>query len=531
MLELAMGGSHEGQDDPVLQDDVARALRESEERFRSVVQGAPDGVAILRGQRILYLNPRAARLLGLEKPEDGYGRGITDFLHPDDVAIAGERIGNLMRTGKPLDGAFEYRSRSGDGRELTVEISSILIDFDGGRAVLAFARDVTERKALQARLAQADRLAAFGMLSAGVAHEINNPLAYALLNLELVVRELEKPGEINRTALLARLREARHGGERVAMIVRDLKTFAREDEDARWPVELGAVLDSALNVAGSEIAKRGHIARRYSNVPVVEGVAARLEQVFVNLLLNAAQALPEGAPEQNEVAVTTSYDADFVRVMVSDTGSGMTDDVKRRIFDPFFTTKPAGVGTGLGLPICQGIVTAHGGAIEVTSAAGQGSTFTVKLKRFHGDLRLREQSAPSSGSARGRVLVIDDDAAVGRTLRHALEEDHHQVTVVTSGAEALAALRSGPGEGNFDAILCDLLMPGMTGTELYGVALRELPALAPRFIFMSGGYWAEGEASPLGHQPVLEKPFNLEQVRNVLRDVVSRSRRQSPRAG
>src|SRR6187455_2173801 len=133
-----MGGPHEGQDDKALRDDVARALRESEERFRSVVQGAPDGVAILRGQRILYLNPRAARLLGLEKPEDGYGRGITEFLHPDDVAIAGERIGGLMRTGEPLDGAFEYRSRSADGRELTVEISSILIDFDGGRAVLAF---------------------------------------------------------------------------------------------------------------------------------------------------------------------------------------------------------------------------------------------------------------------------------------------------------------------------------------------------------------------------------------------------------
>src|SRR6187399_3231706 len=207
-----MGGPEDGQGDRALREDVARAetaLRESEQRFRTVVQGAPDGVAILRGPLILYLNPRAARLLGLKQPEDGYGRPITEFLHPDDVALAGERIGGLMRTGEPLDGAFEYRSRSLDGRDLTVEISSILIDFDGGRAVLAFARDVTDRKAMQTRLAQADRLAALGMLSAGVAHEINNPLAYALLNLELIARDLQKGDPIDRAQLLTRLQEAR----------------------------------------------------------------------------------------------------------------------------------------------------------------------------------------------------------------------------------------------------------------------------------------------------------------------------------
>jgi len=525
-----MGGPQDGQGDRALREDVARAetaLRESEQRFRTVVQGAPDGVAILRGPIILYLNPRAARLLGLTQPEDGYGRPISEFLHPEDAAIAGERIGSLMRTGAPLDGAFEYRSRSHDGRELTVEISSILIDFDGGRAVLAFARDVTERKAMQARLAQADRLAALGMLSAGVAHEINNPLAYALLNIELMMRDLEKGGDIDRTQLLTRLREARHGGERVATIVRDLKSFAREDDNVRWPVELGTVLDSALNVVGSEITKRGRVARRFSNVPAVEGIAARLEQVFVNLLLNAAQALPEGAVAQNEVSVAAEHDADFVRITVSDTGVGMTEEVMKRIFDPFFTTKPAGVGTGLGLPICQGIVTAHGGTLEVSSDPGKGSTFTVKLKRYKGDFRSREQSPSTPGVTGGRILVIDDDVAVGRTLRHALEEEH-EVTVVVNAADALKALES-PEGASFDAILCDLLMPGMTGAELFTIARRDLPDLASRFIFMSGGYWAQGEASPTGSQPVLEKPFNLEQVRAVLKDVVNRSRRRSVR--
>ncbi len=530
-----MASSPEGeQGDKSLREDVARAesaLRESEERFRTVVHGAPDGVAILRGPTILYLNPRAARLLGLPRPEDGYGRPITEFIHPEDQGLAASRIRELIVSGKPLEDASEYRSRSLDGRELVVEISSILIDFDGGRAVLAFARDVTERKAMQARLAQADRLAALGMLSAGVAHEINNPLAYVLLNLELMSRDLMKGGDMDSALLLSRLKEARHGGERVATIVRDLKTFAREDQAVRWPVQLDAVLDAALNVVGGEIKRRGRLVRTQRQVPVVEGIAARLEQVFVNLLLNAAQALPEGDPEHHEVELRVEHDLEHVFVEVRDTGLGMTEDVKRRIFDPFFTTKPAGVGTGLGLPICQGIVTAHGGTLEVTTAPGRGSTFTVKLRRFSGAPSEKPSDVPAPDSARGRVLIVDDDVAVGRTLRLALEEAH-DVTVVASGTEALQALRAAPPGSGYDAILCDLLMPGMTGRELFAIAREELPEAALRFIFMSGGYWAEGDPAPMPTQhPVLEKPFNLDQVRQVLRDVVGRSQSQAPSAG
>ncbi len=517
-------GAREDEGERTLREDVARAetaLRASEERFRTVVHGAPDGVAILRGPTILYLNPRAARLMGLVRPEDGYGRPITDFIHPDDGAIAAERIRDLLRTGQPHDAAYEYRSRSLDGRELVVEISSILIDFDGGRAVLAFARDVTERKAMQARLAQADRLAALGMLSAGVAHEINNPLAYVLMNLELMSRELAKGGPIDTQTLLSRLREARHGGERVATIVRDLKTLAREDQAVRWPVQLENVLDAALNVVGGEIAKRGRIVRDYGSIPAVEGIAARLEQVFVNLLSNAAQALGDDELWRNEVALRVTDDRDFVYVSVSDTGVGMTDAVKRHIFDPFFTTKPAGVGTGLGLPICQGIVLAHGGSIEVTSTPGAGSTFTVKLRRWTGTVGEAQPEARGPDASRGRVLIVDDDAAVGRTLRLALEDDH-EITVVGGGKEALGVLRTGEHGTGYDAVLCDLLMPGMTGGELFSIVREELPELARRFIFMSGGYFAGDEAPSTGSQPVLEKPFNLEQVRAVLRDVVGR---------
>ena len=500
------------------------ALRESEERFRKVVQGAPDGVAILRQGAIVYLNERAGRMLGLATPEEGYGRRITEFMDPDDAETAMRRIRRLQETGQQAAEPHEYRSRSIDGRELIVEISSIPIDLDGERAVLAFARDVTERKAIQARLAQAERLSALGVLSAGVAHEINNPLAYVVLNLEVMERELTKsPDRTSPETLLERVRQARHGAERVATIVRDLKTFARADGWTRGPVHIESVLEAALNVAQSETAKSARITRRYADVPPVLGNGARLEQVFLNLVLNAAQAIPSDDAANHEIRIELVSDGETVRVEVADDGVGMTRDVLDRIFDPFFTTKPPGVGTGLGLPICRSIVRAHGGELDVRSAPGQGSTFTVILPRFVGERKQSEPSAPEAApvTPRGRVLVVDDEAAVGRTLSLVLEPDF-DVTVVTSGEQGLAELRAAAPGSRFDAILCDLLMPGMNGQDLYQAARAELPGVEARFIFMSGGYSSLG-ADDFPRKipnPLFEKPFDLNLVRRTLRELV-----------
>jgi PAS domain S-box-containing protein len=504
---------------------VESALRESEERFRKVVQGAPDGVAILRQGSVVYLNERAARMLGLKSPEDGYGRRITEFMDADEAATAERRIRHLMETGKQADEPYEYRSRSVDGRELTVEISSIPIELDGERAVLAFARDVTERKAIQARLAQAERLSALGVLSAGVAHEINNPLAYVVLNLEFMERELTKQnGSSTPEALLERVRQARHGAERVATIVRDLKTFARADGWTRGPVRLESVLESALNVAHSETAKSARITRRYADVPPVLGNGARLEQVFLNLVMNAAQAMPEDDAAEHEIRIELASDGDTVRVEVSDDGIGMPPHVLDRIFDPFFTTKPPGVGTGLGLPICRSIIRAHGGELDVRSTPGQGSTFTVILPRYLGDKKKSEPSGPGEAppdTPRGRILVIDDEAAVGRTLSLVLEPEY-DVTVATSAEQALAQLREAAGAASFNVILCDLVMPGMSGHDLFQAAREELPGIESRFIFMSGGYSSiRAEDFPRTvPNPLLEKPFDLNLLRRTLREFV-----------
>jgi two-component system cell cycle sensor histidine kinase/response regulator CckA len=211
-------------------------------------------------------------------------------------------------------------------------------------------------------------------------------------------------------------------------------------------------------------------------------------------------------------------------VEVGDDGVGMTREVLDRIFDPFFTTKPPGVGTGLGLPICRSIVRAHGGELDVHSAPGQGSTFTVILPRWVGEQKQSEPSAPDAApvTPRGRVLVVDDEAAVGRTLSLVLEPDY-DVTVVMSGEDGLAELRAAKQGSGFDAILCDLVMPGMNGQELFHAAQKELPGVESRFIFMSGGYSTLGsdDFPRRISNPLFEKPFDLDLVRRTLHELVS----------
>jgi PAS domain S-box-containing protein len=514
---------------------TSQALRESEKRFRDLVDGAPDGVAILRGPVVMFLNARAARLLGLTSAAQGIGRVITEFLHPDDREKAATRIRKLLTTGG-LDERAEYRSIDQRGEEHTVEISSIPIEYQGGPAVLAFARDVTERKRMEIKLLEADRLTALGVLSAGVAHEINNPLAYVLLNLEYLKRELPKvasdPTRIE--SLMVRVQDACHGADRVASIVRDLRTFARGEESARQPVSLEAAIEAAVNIAYPEIRMRARLERRYQTVPAVDGNAGRLEQVFLNLLLNAAQAFADDSDvADNLIRVSLRAEGDQVVAEVWDNGPGIPSELLGRIFDPFFTTKPVGVGTGLGLPICRGIVQTHSGEITVDSKLGEGATFKLSFpaSKLSPILPRKSDRMPQETTqrARGRVLVVDDESVVAHTLKVLLQGEHDLV-VAESGAEALELLEREPEQNAYDAILCDLMMPGMTGMELFEVLRREHPALVNRVVFMTGGVSMMRVSEFLESVPnaKFEKPFDIAELRRTLHALVATSRGKPP---
>jgi PAS domain S-box-containing protein len=304
---------------------------------------------------------------------------------------------SLAGTASRFEG--EYTSAtSGKVSHLHVDFTPIISREEGRRTIVGgvgLAEDISERvretgerKLLQQRLAQADRMASVGTLAAGIAHEINNPLAYVIASLDLVSRKLDllTAGKTQLgtavTQISSSLGNAREGAERVSTIVRDLRLFSRADPNRRVPVDVERVIDSAANMAGNEIGKRAMLVKDYGGVSPVLGDEARLGQVFLNLLINAAHAITDGDAQSNEIRVTTrDLEGDRVIVEVADTGHGIPPELIERIFEPFVTTKPIGEGTGLGLSICHGIVTSLGGDISVSSDVGRGSLFRVTLPR------------------------------------------------------------------------------------------------------------------------------------------------------
>ncbi len=368
---------------------VMRQTRDAQlERVLRLIEHAPDAIAVHRDGRFVFVNAALVKALGYDSPDDLLGRSILDIVHPEDRELAVERMKAIYATGAP-NPVQEHRFIRRDGTVTVAEVAGVALEWGGGSAVVTFARDVTERKRMQTQLMLADRMAALGTLCAGVAHEINNPLAYVMCNIDIIVRELPLIArELDRRPeldpLAARLEDlaklavmAREGTQSIRRIVGDLRTLAHVDE-GRAPVDVRWVLNAAVNLTRHEVSTRARLELDYHDVPLVNANAPRLEQVFVNLLINAAQAVPPGSPEENWVRIRT-FTGDGAVVEVTDSGIGLAPDALDRVFDPFFTTKPAGEGMGLGLAICHGIVTDLGGEITVQSAPGRGATFRVRL--------------------------------------------------------------------------------------------------------------------------------------------------------
>ncbi len=376
-----------------------------------------------------------------------------------------------------------------------------------------------EGREINARLLLADRLVSVGTLAAGVAHEINNPLMYVIANLEFVSRHLaalEQVGDERRARLLRAIDQAREGADRVTQIVRSLRTFSRGDEDRRGPVSVTDVMESSLAMAWNEVRHRAKLIRDYGPVAPVEANEARLGQVFLNLLVNAAQAIPEGNVEGNEIRVSAHEAGGRVIVAVHDTGAGIPKEIIGRIFDPFFTTKPVGDGTGLGLSICHGIVKGLGGEIRVESEVGRGSTFFVDLPASISVRPVARISvAPAVTGVRGKVLIVDDEPNLRSSLGQILSSEH-DVRESASGHEVLAMMREGV---RFDVILCDLLMPEMSGVELFQHLEAEAPEQCPRVIFLTGGAFTPRAQEFLARVPNarLEKPFDLDELMVLIR--------------
>ncbi len=396
------------------------------------------------------------------------------------------------------------------------------------RELRAVATRIEQRK-MQDQLLISDRMASMGTLAAGVAHEINNPLACVMANLDLIATNIhvqtEKLGlQVAFGEMREELNDARVAAERIRKIVRDLKVFSRNDEDKRKPIHIQPMIESTLRMAWNEIRHRARVVKNYSQTPPVEATESGLGQVFLNLVVNAAQAMVEGRAEQNEIRISTSTDArGYVVVTIADTGSGMSPDVLSRLFTPFFTTKAVGVGTGLGLSICHRLVVSFGGSIEVESKAGEGTTFEISLPPAAAEAAEEVTMAVCDRPAprRGKILMVDDEKMICTVVQRTLMAAHDVVTT-QSAEEALRRIRDGE---HFDVIICDLMMPQMTGMDLHDALRTFAPAHAAEMIFLTGGAFTPRARAFLDETPNqrVEKPFDPVHLRALINDRIRRA--------
>jgi PAS domain S-box-containing protein len=511
----------------------ASAARADEElrELRAALEDAAEGICRLDAAgRITSVNRAFTRMFGLAA-DKAIGRPWEELLAGEerlavraDLAAATEKV-ERERTGVRGDGSLFPLQLA------LVPVTGPRDGRGGGKGHYLFARDLTDRKRMENQLILAGRMAAVGTLAAGVAHEINNPLAYIVANIDFARNQINSvASRLSRNAAGGpvhvldetgeALTEARQGAERVRNIVRDLRVFARGDDDQSGPVAVRRVLDSSLNIAWNEIRHRARLVKDYGETPLVEGNESRLGQVFLNLLLNAAHAIPEGETERNEIRVTTRTDARGRAVVeVRDTGMGIPVEIRDRIFDPFFTTKPVGEGTGLGLWICHGIVSALGGEVRVDSEIGRGSTFRVTLPPALMDApaTFSTPTAPDVDPKGGRLLVVDDEPMILGALRRSLGSDYN-VTCVADGRRALERVRAGD---RYDVILCDLMMPELTGMDLYVELEKLAPEQAGRMVFVSGGAFTPRAREFLERVPNarVEKPIDFQNLRMLLRNL------------
>ncbi|MBI4819178.1 MAG: response regulator [Deltaproteobacteria bacterium] len=509
-------------------------------RYATLMEHAHDVIVVLTPEgTIREVNRRTEELLALPRNQI-IGRDVRDF-------EAAGQVGEEMRQYKEEVERGSSRNRCvrlarADGAIVSVEFNSTPLTVGGERLVLSIGRDISEQLRVQSQLMLSDRMATVGTMAAGVAHEINNPLAALIANLEFVNQGLNSFGNDVRSRLQSAkpsahddlriwlsgqlasveepLRDARASAERVRQVARDIKVFSRPDAEKKEAVDIRRVLESALRLAWNEIRHRARLVKDYGDVPPVEGNEARFGQVFLNLIVNAAQSIPEGSTEKNEIRVTTRLANDGrVMVEIRDTGCGIPKEIRTRIFDPFFTTKPVGIGTGLGLAICHRIVTLFGGELSFESQVGKGTVFRTLFPVAQVKTAEAEPTVVfPTATRRGRILVVDDEVMFGAALRRALTPDHE---VVSLDAATPALERIAGGE-RFDVILCDLMMPHMGGMELHAELALVAADQAQRMIFMTGGAFTPRAREFLDHvpNPRLEKPFEVPNLQHLIASMV-----------
>jgi len=455
-----------------------QAVERSRRDFMALIKKTPDAVAVLRDERVLWTNDAAIRLIGQGELD---GKTAAEILEGNRASTTPTELKEALARGPA-----EVTLRQDPGELLVLELVRVRASYDGAPATVITARNVTERRLMTARKLEMDRAITTGTLAAGIGHEINNPLTFALLNVQQA-REAYDRGEEDLPELL---RDAEDGLLRIEGVVRGLRSFARSDDAARQ-VNLDKVVRAAMAITGNEVRMRARLQINLSPRLEVLGGETRIGQIITNLLLNAAQAIEAGEPDRNAVRISARADKKMVVLEVSDTGRGMSAEVLERCFEPFYTTKGPTEGTGLGLSIARDLARELGGELTVSCQPGEGTTFTLRLLR--GTTKPATEVVASSTRRRRpapnapHILIVDDERQLLRALSRSLRRDA-RITTASSVDEALETLF---GDQRFDLILCDVIMPRQTGDDLLRILEERRPELAQRLVFMTGGAFTE----------------------------------------
>ncbi|MGH8691354.1 MAG: hybrid sensor histidine kinase/response regulator, partial [Burkholderiales bacterium] len=512
-----------------------RALERSWRRYQAMIEHSSDALILARPTLggILYASPAIERLLGFAMDELR-GTEVMDLIHPEQRDAALKLRAELMRSPGKVS-VDEVRVRHKDGSYRWIELTrKNLLHEPSVRAVVFNFRDITERRQadaertrLESRLRQAEKMEAVGRLAGGIAHDFNNILGGILGYAEMLAEKAPAGSPLKRYA-----ENVLTGASRASGLVEQILSYSRSQRGRRMPVDLGRIVAETLELVRGSLAPGIRLDAELPADPLyVVGDATQLHQVTMNLCTNACHAMgehgtlrvrlePAAVDAERTLAHTALHAGAYARLTVEDTGSGMDEATLARIFEPFFTTKEVGKGTGLGLALVYGIVTDSGGAIDVASTPGRGSTFAIYLPSVDAPAIAEDPAAAPVARGQGeRVLVVDDEEALVALTSEVLKHFGYEPVGCSDGTAALAAFDS----GKIDAVIADEVMPGISGTQL-ARALRRRRADLP-IVLVSGytGPMLSERALAAGVTEILKKPVQSRDIASALARVLRRA--------
>ncbi len=507
---------------------VEQALEESETQFRSLVEGAPDAIFVQTDHCFSYVNDAAIHLFGADRTDQLLGKPVVARFHPDCLEAINSRI-NQLNQGRKKAPRMEQTALRMDNTPVSVETTAVPITFEGKNGALVFVQDITERKQIEVRLQQAQKMEAIGALAGGIAHDFNNILFPIIGLSEMLLEDLPKDSP-EHDNIIEIHRAARRAGD----LVNQILSFSRQSEHKKIPLRIQQVLKEVSKLTRSTIPSNieFHITLQKDCAPVLAD-PTNIHQIAMNLITNAYHAVEHNngsiAVDLKQVQIDAQECPDldihpgtYARMTVSDSGTGIPAEILPDIFNPYFTTKPQGKGTGLGLSVVFGIVKEHGGDIRVYSEVDKGTVFKVYLPTIQKD-SLPETPEPAviypTGSE--RILLVDDEEQVVRMEKQMLERLGYQVTIRTSSVEALQAFKAAPTA--YDLVITDMAMPNMTGDQL----ARHLIAIRKTIpVVICTGFSEQitmSRAKEMGIKGFLMKPVVRSELASMIRTVLDQT--------